>query len=269
MIGLLVHALASGCGTTLAQEAGGGAIDRAVDSAIRSGQYAQAAALLARMANSGNAEAQYQLASLYRSGRGVPLDETLAFKWMKAAAEHGHARAQFNLGAMYLAGRGVGRDIGQARTWLLKAKAQGYEDANLLLSNLATRQPKELQTAPNDAPGGRPLVTPPAAATRRTMDEDGRPLILDAALRGQADAIRQLIANGASVASHDGDGNTALALAAAAGQVAALNVLLSAGADAGPTNNSGETPLMLAAAKGHSDAVERLLESKADLQVPG
>ena len=111
MIGLLVQALASGCGTTLAQEAGGGAVDRAVDSAIRTGQYAQAAALLARMANSGNAEAQYQLASLYRSGRGVPLDETLAFKWMKAAAEHGHARAQFNLGAMYLAGRGVGRDI--------------------------------------------------------------------------------------------------------------------------------------------------------------
>ena len=229
------------------------------------GQYAQAAALLGRMANSGNAEAQYQLASLYRSGRGVPLDEALAFKWMKAAAERGHARAQFNLGSMYLAGRGVGRDIDQARTWLNKAKAQGYQDADLLLSNLAARPSKDLAAAPaRDIPIGPAPIAPSANATPKATSENGRPLILDAALRGQADAVRQLIASGADIASRDDDGSTALALAAAAGQVAALDVLLSAGAEVDARNTSGETALMRAAAKGHSDAVERLLENKAD-----
>src|SRR3984893_16879364 len=152
---LLMHALASGTDTTRAQEARDGAVDRAIDSALRTGQYGQAAALLARMANSGNAEAQYQLASLYRSGRGVRPDETLAFKWMKAAAERGHMKAQFDLGSMYLAGRGVGRDIDQARIWLLKARAQGYPEASLLLSDLAARPPKDAQASLPAAPAAK------------------------------------------------------------------------------------------------------------------
>jgi len=36
-----------------------------------------------------------------------------------------HVRAQFNLGSMYLTGRGVVRDLGKARTWLEKAAARG------------------------------------------------------------------------------------------------------------------------------------------------
>jgi TPR repeat protein len=216
---LLMHALASGFDTTRAQEARDGAVDHAIDSALRTGQYAQAAALLTRMANSGNAEAQYQLASLYRSGRGVRPDETLAFKWMKAAAERGHVKAQFDLGSMYLAGRGVGRDIDQARIWLLKARAQGYPDASLLLSDLAARPPKDAQaslpaaSAAKDRPNGRSQITAPAPAMPTAVAENGRLLILDAALRGQADALRQLITSGADVASRDDAGNTAVALA--------------------------------------------------------
>src|SRR4029077_15453507 len=102
---------------------------RSIDSALLTGRFKQAAALLIPGANAGNADAQYQLASLYRLGRGVTPDETLAFKWMRAAAEQGHLKAEFNLGAMYLAGRGVGRDISRARTWLLEAAAQGSQDA--------------------------------------------------------------------------------------------------------------------------------------------
>jgi hypothetical protein len=57
---LLAHALASGFEAARAQEVRDGAVDRAIDAALRTGQYGQAAALLTRMANSGNAEAQYQ-----------------------------------------------------------------------------------------------------------------------------------------------------------------------------------------------------------------
>src|SRR5215471_972175 len=97
-----------------AQDARDNAVERAIGAALRAGDFRQAAAILERMAKSGNAEAQYQLASLYRSGRGVAQDDALAFKWMQAAAEQGHVRAQFNLGTMYVAGRGAARDDAKA-----------------------------------------------------------------------------------------------------------------------------------------------------------
>jgi TPR repeat protein len=118
---------------------------RSIEEDLSNGRFAHLAALLARKANAGDAEAQYQLASLYRTGRGVPPDEALAFKWMKAAAEQGHVRAQFNLGAMYLSGRGVARDLNQGRSWLSKAAAQGSQDASLLLSSPAARPTKEAE----------------------------------------------------------------------------------------------------------------------------
>src|SRR5580704_7833576 len=125
---------------------------RSIDSALVTGQFKQAAALLARRANAGSADARYQLASLYRLGRGVPQDEALAFKWMKAAAEQGHVRAEFNLGTMYLAGRGVDRDIGRARTWLVEAAARGSQEARLLLAGLATGSSKETAGSKSTAP---------------------------------------------------------------------------------------------------------------------
>lgn len=237
---------------------------RSIDLAVATGEFKQAAALLARGASAGSADAQYQLASLYRLGRGVPQDEALAFKWMKAAAEQGHVRAEFNLGTMYLAGRGVDRDIGRARTWLLKAAAQGYREASFALAGFATgpsRQAagsKSAAPATRGTPGARPQKTAPPT---RVVAENGRPMILDAALRGQSDVILKLISNGADIAARDAEGNTALALAAAAGQVEAMNVVLSSGASADTKNKAGETPLMLAAAKGHAAVVARLLEA--------
>ena len=73
------------------------AIMNTIDRAIRTAEYAGAAIVLSKFAESRNSEAQYRLGSLYRIGRGVPQDDLLAFKWMKAAAEQNHANAQFNL----------------------------------------------------------------------------------------------------------------------------------------------------------------------------
>ena len=107
-----------------------------VELALRAGNFDLAASLLEPRAQSGDAEAQYQLASLYRSGRGVAHDDVAAFQWMMAAAEQGHVKAQFNLAKMYLAGRGVAVDTTEASTWLMKASAQGYAEASRLLSEV-------------------------------------------------------------------------------------------------------------------------------------
>src|SRR5262249_33321952 len=78
------------------------AIMNTIDRAVRTGEFGGAATALRKFAESGNSQAQYRLASLYRIGRGVFQDDLLAFKWMKAAAEQGRADAQFNLARMYL-----------------------------------------------------------------------------------------------------------------------------------------------------------------------
>src|SRR6516162_8772412 len=111
-----------------------GATMNAIDQAVRTGEFSRAATLLQKAAESGDAEAQYQLASLYRTGRGVPQDELLAFKWMKAAAEKNHKNAQFNLAKMYLAGRGAASDINQAKVWLQKSASHGNDEAAKLLA---------------------------------------------------------------------------------------------------------------------------------------
>jgi uncharacterized protein len=200
---------------------------------------------------------------------GVPQDDILAFKWMRAAAEKNHTNAQFNLAKMYLAARGVASDIGQAKVWLQKAASHGHDEAVKLLAEISSRAANEQaapSTAPSLAPAGR--RDPVKIETRRDLPNAGRVQsvdILEAAWRGQSDAVRKLISSGASISSRDDDGNTALALAASAGKTDAVDVLLSAGADVNTENRQGERPVMLAAVRGHADIVDRLLRRGADV----
>lgn len=54
-----------------------------------------------KLAEQGDAEAQYKLGNMYCDGKGVEKDFEKAVKWYKKAAVQGHARAQFSLGLAY------------------------------------------------------------------------------------------------------------------------------------------------------------------------
>ncbi|MDE5944476.1 MAG: SEL1-like repeat protein [Rikenella sp.] len=47
---------------------------------------------LLRQAESGDAEAQFELAACYEDGKGVKQDQTEAVKWYRCAADQGSAR---------------------------------------------------------------------------------------------------------------------------------------------------------------------------------
>jgi clan AA aspartic protease (TIGR02281 family) len=53
--------------------------------------------------------------------------------WMQQEADGGNADAQYTLAYMYNSGRGIARDGKQAQTWLEKAGAAGQPNANLAL----------------------------------------------------------------------------------------------------------------------------------------
>ena len=88
-----------------------------------------------RLANQGDADAQYHLGEMYYVyvGDGATQDYVKAAYWFGKAAEQGHAKAQGGLGYMYYEGKGVAQDYAKAVYWNEKAANQGYASAQYLL----------------------------------------------------------------------------------------------------------------------------------------
>jgi TPR repeat protein len=59
----------------------------------------------------------------------VAKDIKHAAAWMAKAAEQGHADAQYNLAAIYCNGDGVAEDAKKGLEWLMKAVEQGHAEA--------------------------------------------------------------------------------------------------------------------------------------------
>ena len=93
------------------------------------GKYIEAAKWFRRAADQGNADAQYYLGQMLRTGQGIPHGYSEAARWYRRAAEQGHVIAQYILGLMYRLGQGVPRDYWEAERWLRKAAEQGHDDA--------------------------------------------------------------------------------------------------------------------------------------------
>lgn len=89
--------------------------------------------------------------------------------------------------------------------------------------------------------------------------------VADAAMRGDADAVRSLVAQGSDVNQPQGDGMTALHWAARNRDAALARFLLGAGANVGAgTRIGGYAPLHMAAQAGAGEVAELLLAAGAD-----
>ncbi len=93
------------------------------------------------LAERGNAEAQFNLGSLYYQGWGVPQDYKEAAKWLRKAADQRHVFAQVTLGTIYADGvKGViPKDYPQALMWFIFAASQGDLEAIRLRDSMAMR----------------------------------------------------------------------------------------------------------------------------------
>ena len=118
-----------------------------------------------KLAEQGNAEAQYKVGEMYETGKGSTKDLTQAQDWYEKAAKQGHKKAEYRLllldiskngltdtsknqlnilrseansgspdaqyflGKMYASGVGVPKSLEDAQTWLKKAAFNGVTEA--------------------------------------------------------------------------------------------------------------------------------------------
>lgn len=87
-------------------------------------------------AENGDVEAQYHLALMYDTGKGIPRNPREAEKWYKKASASGHAAAKYYLARLYSTkNSGIRVDEREAQKLLKEAAESGYEDAIKALAN--------------------------------------------------------------------------------------------------------------------------------------
>jgi TPR repeat protein len=97
--------------------------------AYQAGDYKTAHREFTEQAEKGNAVAQFNLAILYLTGRGVARDVPKSVEWHLKAAAQDLPAAEHGLGVIYYQGVGVKQDYGQALEWFRRAAARGFPDS--------------------------------------------------------------------------------------------------------------------------------------------
>ena len=107
--------------------------------AARSGDYVTALKEWRPLAQQGDADAQYNLGTMYRKGDGVLQDYQEALKWYRLAAEQGYPSAQYNLGSKYRKGEGILQDYKEAVKWYRLSAEQGHANSQTSLGVMYAR----------------------------------------------------------------------------------------------------------------------------------
>ncbi len=89
--------------------------------------------------------------------------------------------------------------------------------------------------------------------------------LLAAAARGDAAAVKRLLATGAPIDARDGQGRTALLLATHGNHVETARVLIAAGADVNAKDAIQDSPFLYAGAEGRTEILKMTLPAGADL----
>jgi hypothetical protein len=102
--------------------------------AYKTGDYNTAFREFKKLAEVGNPNAQFSLAVLYLSGRGVKRDVAQAIDWHRKAAGQGLASAEHGLGVFYYQGMGVEQDYAEALKWFKRAATKGFAESEFNLA---------------------------------------------------------------------------------------------------------------------------------------
>lgn len=110
------------------------------------------------MAKSGDADAQYNLGSVYETGFGVKADPDEAVRWYKEAAEQDHQLAQLKLGIMYILGDGTRQSVIKGTNWIRSSADNGNQFAKTLYEKVLSPDVVRDMTAEEIIKKVRPFI---------------------------------------------------------------------------------------------------------------
>jgi TPR repeat protein len=119
--------------------------------------FEKTAELYAMAAERGHVNAMFNLGNWYRDGKGVVQSFKKALELYTKAAERGQVDAMTNLGVSYIQGQGVGQSNELAREWWTKAANEGEKNAIKALKMLDEDEGKST-TAPPTATAPPPPI---------------------------------------------------------------------------------------------------------------
>ena len=161
-------------------------------------KYDEAAALLTRTAEAGDAKAQHFLAMMYENGNGIECDFAKAAYWYGRTAAQGDREAQLTYAMICALGKGVEADLAAACHWATRALHQG---------NAKARQTLDILRAQAGAEAAKATEAFKAAQQSGDLDEAARQLEI-AAECGSANAqfaLSQLLYEGQGDIAADRD----------------------------------------------------------------
>ena len=114
--------------------------------AMRAGNFAEAYCVLKPYAESGDAEAQYNIGWMYLNGYGLMMNDSKALEWWQRASDQGYTDASFSIAMLYSLGEGqVEKDTDKAIEYYLMAVEDGHEDANMIVRSMLARDDESIR----------------------------------------------------------------------------------------------------------------------------
>lgn len=108
------------------------------EQALAAGHYAAAYKYLLAAAKQGDAEAQYEISTMYSEGKGTQTNKAAEIEWLTMSAEQGYAEAEYELGTDYDMGDGVPKNHALGMVWITKSANQGDVEAESFLGGVYT-----------------------------------------------------------------------------------------------------------------------------------
>lgn len=243
-----------------------------IEKSIRLREYSQAVKLLRPLVKSGNSEAEFRMADIYRSGTGIKKDLKQAMILYEKAANRGHADAQYTLASL-LQKRGK---KGQAERWFQQAAVQGHSKAQ---KKLAAIQASEASTDTskvkpeqvfssiihNDVDRIKKLLK--NGYEFNILDEKSRTPLMAALLAEQKDIAALLVPVSKNIKHADRNKNQAIHFAAVNGYTAIVRQLLKKNVDINVQDGLGNTALIIAIRHDDARLTRLLLGNKADYSI--
>ncbi len=240
-----------------------------ISKSIRIRDYSKAVKQLQPLVRSGDSEAQFLLAGLYRSGKGVKKDLEAAIKLYEKAANNGHVDAQYTLASL-LEKKG---DMSQALFWYHQASEQGHRKATKKLKAAQSSSESFCNSDTNSDTIFSAIVHNDIKLIQACVNSGFNFSIRDKSLRSPLIAallaehkeIVDLLLPATKKLNHsDQNKNQAIHVATSNGYVDVVKKLLDKKVDIDAQDNLGNTPLLIAVRHDDAKLTRFLLQHKAN-----